>query len=120
MFVEAEISAEREAHEPVGGEVAEHRSASVAGAAKGTGGHSLNAVEELEGGASDQENCRAVDYRFVGGVEAGDVTREDQQDNTHHGHEGSAELNGGIASVAGTSRIAAAQGLPDSNGGCGR
>jgi len=54
VAVEAEVDAEGEADEPVSEEVAEHRSASVAGAAEGTGGDGLDAVEELESGASEK------------------------------------------------------------------
>ena len=50
VTAEAEPGAEGEAHEPVGGEVTEHGSAGVSGAAEGTGGDGLNAVEELKSG----------------------------------------------------------------------
>ena len=61
--------------------MAEHGGAGVAGAAEGAGGYGLNAIEELEGGASREKNCGAADYDgFVGGVDAGNNAREDEEE----------------------------------------
>jgi len=116
---ETEIRAEREAQEPVGGEVAEHRSAGVAGAAKGAGGDSLDAIEELEGGACGEESDGGVDDGFVGGIETGDVAREDEKDDAHAGHEGGAKEDRGVACIARSDGIAPAEGLADANGRSG-
>ena len=117
MLVEAEIGAERKADEPVGGEVADHRGAGVAGTAKGAGGDGLDAVEKLEGGSGHEKDSGGVDDSFVGGVEAGDVARENEESDAHGGHEGSAENDGGVASIARASGVATSEGLADTDGG---
>ena len=119
MLVEAEIGAKGKADQPVGGEVADHGGAGVAGAAKGAGGDGLDAVEELEGGAGHEKDRGGVDDGFVGGVEAGDVARENEESDAHGGHEGSAEKDGGVASIARAGGIATAEGLADADGGGG-
>ena len=77
MLAEAEPSAEGEAHEPVGAEVAEHRRAGVTCAAESAGRYGLDAVEELECGAGGEENDGVVNEDGVVGVDAGDVLGED-------------------------------------------
>ena len=118
--MEAEVVAERKAHEPVGGEVAEHGSAGVTGAAESAGGDTLYAVEELECGAGHEKDGGAVDDRFVGGVNAGNDVREDEEDGAHGGHEGGAEKDGGIARVACVDGRAATEGLANSDSCGGR
>ncbi len=76
MAVKAEVGAERDADEPVGGEVTEHGSACVACAAKSSGGYGLEAVEELEGGSGGEKSDGAADDGFVVGVDMGDDARE--------------------------------------------
>ena len=114
---EAQVSAERKADQPVGREVAQHRGARVSGAAESTGGNGLDAVEELEGGAGSKENNGGANDRRVGGVDAGDVARENQKSHAHARHEGGAEENGGVAGIAGAGRIPASDGLADANSG---
>ncbi len=118
--VEAEIGAEGNADEPVGGEVAEHGSARVACAAKGAGGYGLEAVEELEGGSGGEEGDGAVDDGFVVGVDVGDEARKDEEDDAHAEHEAGAKEDGGVAGIARGGRIAAADGLAYANGSGGR
>ena len=119
MAAEAEPGAERQTHQPISGEVAEHGRTGVARAAQGAGGHGLDAVEELEGGAGGEENDGVADDGGVVRVDAGDETREDEEREAHAGHEGGAKENGGVARIASAERIAAADGLTDANGGGG-
>ena len=100
--------------------MAEHGRAGVAGAAERAGGGGLDAVEELEGSAGGEKRDGRVDDRFIGSVDAGDVPREDEEDDAHGGHERSAEDDGGVARVASRDGIAAAECLADTNGGGGR
>jgi len=60
-----------------------------------------------------------VDDDLVGSVDPGDIAREDKQGNAHGRHEGGAENDGSVAGVARSDRIAAADGLADTNGGGG-
>ena len=120
MLAEAEPGAERETHEPVGAEMADHRSAGVASASEGAGGDGLDTVEELKGSAGGKEDDGVVDEYGIVGVNAGDVLGEDQEDDAHDGHEGSAEEDGGVAGVASTGEIAASDGLADADCGGGR
>lgn len=120
MLAETEVGAQGEAHEPVGGEVAEHGSASVTCAAERARGNGLDAVEELKGGTGHEENGGGVDDGFVGSVEAGDVAREDQERDTHSGHERGTEEDGGVTGIACTDRIATAESLSYTDGGSGR
>jgi len=120
VLAEAEPRAQGEAHEPVGAEVADHRGAGVARAAESAGGYGLDAVEELEGGAGGQENDGVVDEDGIVGVDAGDVLREDEEDDAHAGHEGGAEENGRVAGKAGAGEITAPDGLTYADGGGGR
>ena len=53
--------AERQADHPVGEEVAEHRRAGVADAAKSACGDGLNSVEELKGGAGREQADRSCE-----------------------------------------------------------
>ena len=105
MVTEAEPCAEREAHKPVGAKVADHRRARVTGAAEGSGGDGLKAVEKLEGGARGEENDGVVDEDRIVGVDARDVFGEDEQDDTHAEHERGAQQDGGVAGVAGAEEI---------------
>ena len=79
-----------------------------------------SAVEQLEGGAGDEESGGAVDYGFVGSVKASDVAGEGEQDDAHGGHEGGTEDDGGVACVARVDGRTAAEGLADADGGGGR
>ena len=119
VAAEAEIGAEGETQEPVGGEVAEHGSAGVSRAAECTGGNGLEAVEELESGADGKKGDGGMDDGFIGGVEAGNVTREEEEHDAHGGHEGGAEEDGGVASVTRGDGITAAKGLADTDGSGG-
>jgi len=116
VAAEAEPGAEGEAEEPVGREVAEHGCARVAGATESTGGGGLDAVEKLESGTGGKQGDSGVDDTFVGGVEARDVARENEQNDAHGGHEGGAENDGGVARIARGFRIAATEGLTDTDG----
>ena len=120
MAVEAEPSTEGKTNQPVRREVAEHGRARVAGAAERAGGDGLDAVEELEGGAGSEKGDGGADDGFVSGVDAGDVARENEEDDAHEGHEGGTEEDGGVTGVAGGERFAAADGLADANGSGGR
>ena len=120
VAVETEPGTEGKTNQPVGGKVAKHGCAGVTGAAERAGGNSLDAVEELEGGAGGEKGDGGADDGLVGGVDAGDVAREDEEDDAHEGHEGSAEEDGSVTGVAGGQRVAAADGLTDANGGGGR
>jgi len=117
MATEAEPTAERESEKPVAEKVAEHRGARVAGAPEGPGGDGLETVEELEGGASGEEDDCVVDEDGIIGVNAGDVLGEDEKNNAHARHEGSANEDGGIAGVASAGVVAASDGLADADGG---
>jgi len=112
---EAEIRAERETQEPVCGEVAEHGGARVARAAEGACGDGLDAVKELEGGACSEESNGGMDDGFVRGIEASDVTRKDEKDDAHAGHERGTKENRGVASIARSYGIAPAEGLAHAN-----
>ena len=119
MLAETEPGAEGEAHEPVGAKVADHGRARVAGAAEGSGGDGLNAVEELESGAGSEENDGVVDEDGVVGVDAGDVSGEDEKYDAHDGHEGGTEEDGGVAGELGAGEIATSNRLADTDGGGG-
>ena len=120
MLAEAEPCAEGEAHEPVGAEMADHRRARVPRATECAGGDGLDAVKELESGASGEKDHGVVDEDGIVGVDAGDVLREHDEDDAHYGHEGGAEEDGSVSGAAGAGEIAASDGLADANGGGGR
>ena len=96
-----------------------HGRASVPGTTKSAGGDGLDAIEELEGSASGEEDDRVADDGLVGGVDPGDITWKDEENNAHGGHKGGAQNDGRIASIACANRVAAADGLTntDSSGG---
>jgi len=119
VAAEAEPGAERQAHQPISGEVAEHGGTRVAGATQGAGGHGLDAVEKLEGGARGEEDDRVADDGGVVGVNAGDETREDEERDAHARHKGGAEKDGGVTGIARAQGIAAADGLTNADGGSG-
>jgi hypothetical protein len=116
MSTEAEIDSEGEAKQPVGGEVAEHWCTGISGTAKTAGGDGLDTVEELESSTCREENDGIVNDRWVGGVNTGNVTGEDEQGDAHAGHEGSTENNGGVAREAGGEGITPTDGLADTDG----
>src|SRR5260221_11499759 len=101
MLAEAEPCAEGETHEPIGAEMADHRRARVAQAAESAGGDGLDAVKELESGASGEKDHGVVDGDGIVGVEGGDVLRDHDEDDAHYGHERGAEGEGGVAGAAG-------------------
>ena len=115
MASEAQPGAEGEAEEPVGGEVAEHGSARVAGAAKSARGDSLDAVEELEGGARCEKSDGTANDNFVVAINTGDVARENEKNDAHRSHEGRTEDDGRVASVASVDGGATADGLANTD-----
>ena len=119
MLTKAEPCTERESHKPVGAKVADHRRACVTGAAEGSGGDGLKAVEKLEGGAGSKENDGVVDEDWIVGVDARDVFGEDEQDDTHAEHERRAQQDGRVAGVAGAQQIVASDRLANADGGGG-
>src|SRR5260221_379660 len=116
MLAEAEPCAEGETHEPIGAEMADHRRAPVAQAAESAGGDGLDAVKELESGASGEKDHGVVDEDGIVGVDAGDVLRENDEDDAHDGHEGGGQEDGGVACELGAGEIAASDCLADANG----
>jgi len=97
--------------------VAEHGSAGVAGTTHGASGDGLDAVEELEGGAGDEQCAGTADDDFVVGVDVRDGPGKSEEHEAHHGHEGGAKKNGGVARIACAGRIATTDGLSYAN--CG-
>jgi hypothetical protein len=120
VAAEAKVGAKRETDQPVGAEVTEHGSARVPGAAKSTSGDGLDAVEELKSSAGSEENDGIADDGGIRSVDAGDIARKDEKSNAHARHEGGAEKNGSVASIARAGGVAASNGLANTNGGSGR
>src|SRR5579883_1326759 len=102
-----EPGSKRQTNYPITREVAEHRCAGVASSAEGAGGHGLNSIEELKGGARSQQKRRAADDDFIGRVHQRDPARKHQE-------------HGGVAGFAGGDRFAAADGLAHADGSRGR
>jgi len=120
VALEAEPGTQWKTNQPVSGEMAKHGRAGVSGAAQGAGGDSLDAVEELEGGASGEERDRAANHDFVVCIDARDDAGEDEQDDAHAEHEARAEQDGRVAGVTCGGRIAASNGLAHADSGGGR
>ena len=115
VTAEAEVTAEWEPHKPVGEEVTKHGRAGVPGAAESTGGDGLQAIEELESGPSGKKGDSGVNKNGIVGIDSGNVFGKNEKDNTHAGHERSAEEDGCIAGVTGAKQIAASNSLPDAD-----
>src|SRR5579885_3562055 len=115
-----EPGSKRQTNYPITREVAEHRCAGVASSAEGAGGHGLNSIEELKGGARSQQKRRAADDDFIGRVHQRDPARKHQEHGGGERHERSTEKDGGVAGFAGGDRFAAADGLAHADGSRGR
>jgi len=111
VAAEAEPGPERQTHQPVSGEVTEHGRAGVAGAAQGAGGHGLDAVEELKGGAGGKENDGVADDGGVVRVDAA-TRRGKTRSATLMQDMKEAREGWRVTSIASAQRIAAADACP--------
>ncbi len=118
VVAEGEPSAKRKADDPVGSEMAEHRRARIARAAKRSGSGRLDSVEKLKRSACGQQNSCRADYNGIRRIDAGDPTGKDKKDDAGEGHEDGAEEDSGVAGGGRATRVFAADGLADANS-CG-
>src|SRR5208337_1440560 len=119
MAAEAEPGTERQTHEPISREMTKHGRTGISGAAQGTGGHGLDAVEKLEGCAGGEEDDGVANNGGVVRVDACDEARKHQERHAHAGHERGTKEDGGAARIASALWIAAADGLSNADSGSG-